>query len=166
MARPLKVTIKETVQELEKRLSKAITAREKERIQMLYWLKIHRVSNRKELSQLLFHDESTITRWLKSYRLGGIKKLLERKKAPGRTSKISGEILESLQVRLKETMGFKSYGEVQEWLSEKHQIFVNYKTVHKTVRYKLGAKLKVPRPYSIHQDLEAQDNFKKNSNQP
>ena len=113
MARPLKVTIKETVKELEKRLSKSITAREKERIMMLYLLKIRRVSSRKELAKLLVRDESTITRWLQSYRSGGLKKLLEVKQAHGKPSKISGEILSGLQARLKEQIGFRSYGEIQ-----------------------------------------------------
>jgi transposase len=162
MARPLKVTIKETVKELEKRLSKSITAREKERIMMLYLLKIRRVSSRKELAKLLVRDESTITRWLQSYRSGGLKKLLEVKQAPGKPSKISGEILSGLQARLKEQIGFRSYGEIQNWLKEKYEVLANYKTVHKIVRYKLGAKLKVPRPYSINKDINAQDNFKKN----
>lgn len=35
MVRPLKVKINETVSELEKRLSRSITARERERIQMI-----------------------------------------------------------------------------------------------------------------------------------
>ena len=113
MARPLKVKINETVSKLEKRLSKSITAQERERIQMIYWLKTNQVSTRPELAKLLDRHESTITRWLRLYRVGGIKKLLEIKNAPGKTSRISGEVLAGLQARLSEPMGFNSLGEIK-----------------------------------------------------
>jgi transposase len=48
------------------------------------------------------------------------------------------------------------------WLTEKYQIQIAYKTVHKIVKYKLGAKLKTPRPYSINKNVLGQENFKKN----
>ena len=92
MARPLTVKINETVSELEKRLSRSITARERERIQMIYWLKTNQVLTRPELAKLLAHHESTIIRWLTLYRVGGLKKLLEVKNAAGKTSKTSPEI--------------------------------------------------------------------------
>ncbi|MDY7007302.1 MAG: helix-turn-helix domain-containing protein [Cyanobacteriota bacterium] len=129
---------------------------------MIYWLKTNQVLTRPELAKLLGRHESTITRWLTLYRVGGLKKLLEVKNAPGKTSKISGEILAGLQARLSEPMGFKSYGEIQNWLIEKYQVQLAYKTVHKIVRYKLKAKPKIPRPYSIKKDVLAEENFKKN----
>ena len=92
MARPLTVKIDETVSELEKRLSRSITAREREGIQMIYWLKTNQVLTRPELAKLLAHHESTIIRWLTLYRVGGLKKLLEVKNAAGKTSKTSPEI--------------------------------------------------------------------------
>lgn len=142
-----------TVSELEKRLSKSITATEREGIQMIYWLKTSLLSTRPELAKLLGRHESTITRWLALYRVGGLEKLLKVKKAPGKASKISGEILADLQARLSEPMGFKSYGEIKNWLIEKYQVQLAYKTVHKIVRYKLRAKPKTPRPYSINKDV-------------
>ncbi|NEP85700.1 MAG: hypothetical protein F6K18_02040 [Okeania sp. SIO2C2] len=57
MARPLKVKINETVSELEKRLSKSITPRERVRIQMIYWLKTNQVLSRPELANLLGRHE-------------------------------------------------------------------------------------------------------------
>ncbi|NEN90044.1 MAG: hypothetical protein F6K48_14440 [Okeania sp. SIO3H1] len=53
MALRLKVKINETVSELEKRLSKSITPREREQIQMIYWLKTNQVLSRLELAKLL-----------------------------------------------------------------------------------------------------------------
>ncbi|MDB9516456.1 helix-turn-helix domain-containing protein [Roseofilum reptotaenium CS-1145] len=166
MAGRLKVSVSESVGELQNRLSKSKTASEKERLQMLYWLKIGKVSTRKELSQRLCRNEATITRWLRKYGKGRIRELLEVKKAPGKERKIKGELLEKLSERLNEPKGFNSYGEIQEWLQEKQGEIVKYKTVHKTVRYKLGGKLKTPRPRSVNQHKEAEETFKKKSNQP
>jgi|GEM_PF-4399428 len=44
----LKVSVSESVGELQNRLSKSKTASEKERLQMLYWLKTGKVSTGKE----------------------------------------------------------------------------------------------------------------------
>jgi hypothetical protein len=46
-------------------------------------------------------------------------------------------------------------------LSEKYQVQLAYKTVHKIFWYKLKAKLKTPRPYSIKKDVLAEENLKK-----
>ena len=64
MALSFKVKINETLSELEKCLSKSITAKGKERIQMIYWLKTNLVSTRREQALLLSRYESMITRWL------------------------------------------------------------------------------------------------------
>jgi hypothetical protein len=66
-------------------------------------------------------------------------------------------------VRLRERKGFRSYGEIQEWLEQKYDVQAAYQTVHGIVRYKLKSKLKVPRPISIEADRQVQDTFKKNS---
>ena len=74
---------------------------------MIYWLKTNQVLTRPELAKLLGRHESTITRWLTLDLVGGLKKLLEVTNAPGKASKISGEILGGLQARLSEPMGSK-----------------------------------------------------------
>ncbi len=161
MGRHLKVNIIEASHELKLMLSHLKLARNSERIQMLYWLKVGQASTRKQLAQLLDHNESTITRWLNLYRKGGIEQLLELKQAPGKPAKINGKVLEDLKLELQKPTGFRSYGEVQNWLEEKHGVQAAYKTVHQTVRYKLKAKLKTPRPSSLKKDAAEQENFKK-----
>jgi hypothetical protein len=42
--------------------------------------------------------------------------LLEVKRAPGKETIISSQAIASLQERLKQPEGFKSYGEIQQWL--------------------------------------------------
>ena len=98
---------------------------------MIYCLKTNQVLTRAELAKVLGRHELTITRWLTLYRAGGLKKLLEVKNVPGKTSKISPEILAGLQAKLSETIGFNSLGEIPKWLIEKYQVQLADKTVHK-----------------------------------
>ncbi|MBW4502842.1 MAG: helix-turn-helix domain-containing protein [Scytonema hyalinum WJT4-NPBG1] len=94
MARPFNLEISESTEYLSKSLKKARTALEKERLQMLWWVKTGQVSHHKELSQRLGRDGSTVTRWLQRYRQGGLEKLLEVKAAPGAIAKIKGEMVQ------------------------------------------------------------------------
>ncbi|WP_049858580.1 winged helix-turn-helix domain-containing protein [Gloeothece citriformis] len=87
--------------------------------------------------------------------------MLEVQTPPGKLSLISPQVMNRLEERLREPQGFKSYSQIQQWLNQEFRIVVAYKTVHKIVRYKLNAKLKVPRPSSIKAKPEAQEAFKK-----
>ena len=129
---------------------------------MLWWLKSGQITQQQEIGERLAKDNSTITRWLQTYRQGGLSALLEIKKAPGAVRKLSDEVLADLQEQLNRPEGFSSYGEIVEWLKEKHGLTVDYAVVYHWVRYRLGAKLKVPRPQSHKQDPAAIENFKKN----
>lgn len=161
MARPFEVEIVESPKQLEKALQHARTASNKERLQMLYWLKSGQVGSRQELAQRLGRDNATITRWVRKYKDAGLSALLEVKKAPGQTPIVDGVTLERLRQRLKNPQGFKSYGQIQQWLESECGRQVKYKTVYQLVRYRLKAKLKVPRPRSSKQDPDALSQFKK-----
>ena len=163
MPRSLQLEIAESIEYLEKSLKQAGTASQKERLQMLWWLKSGQVNQHQELSRRSGRDGSTISRWLQKYRHGGLAELLEVKSSPGRTAQIRGVALERLQERLNQPQGFHTYGEIVQWLKQECGVSVDYKTVHQTVRYRLGAKLKVPRPQSINQDEHAIETFKKTS---
>jgi transposase len=166
MSRTLKLDIAESEEYLEKNVRNAKSAQQKERLQMLWWLKSGQVSKHQQLSQHLGRNPSTITRWLQRYRQGGLSALLEVKQAPGQPPKIQGELLSQLEERLATSEGFNSYGAVQRWLEAQSGQSFNYKTVHKTVRYRLKAKLKVPRPHNSGQDTESVERFKKTLRQP
>ncbi len=71
MARPFKLEIKESVEDLEKSLRNARTASQSQKLLLLWWLKSEQVSQHQELSQRLGRNPSTITRWLQQYRQGG-----------------------------------------------------------------------------------------------
>jgi len=163
MARRLKLEIAQTVEYLEKSLKQAKSATQKERLQMLWWLKTGQVNQHQQLSKRLGRSPACITRWLSQYRSGGLKQLLEVKTAPGAEPKIQGEVLHKLQARLKLEEGFSSYGEIVEWLKLECGLVLKYNTVNRFVREKLKAKLKVPRPVSVKQKPEAIEGFKKTS---
>ena len=161
MARPLRIEIHESIEYLERSLRNARTASQTEKLQMLWWLKSGQVTQHQQLSRRLGRDGSTISRWLQKYRQGGLSELLAQKNSTGKPWKIDGEMLEQLQVKLQQPEGFKTYGEIQHWLEQHFGKMVKYKTVHRTVRYRLNAKLKAPRPRSIQQDEHSVNQFKK-----
>ncbi len=161
MANKFKVEIQETVEELDHRLERAITAVSKEKLLLLYWIATKKIKTREELATMLKRDESTIYRWLKAYKQGGITSLLTVKKAPGKTPHIPPEVREKLIKKLQEPEGETSYGKLQIWLEKECGIKVSYKVVHDLVHYKLKSYLKVPRPQSNKVNEVAQTNFKK-----
>jgi len=166
MARPLNITITESREELERRLQHETEARQQERLQMLYWLKRDLVNSRQTIAQLLNRNDSTISRWLNDYREGGLRQLLEIQTAPGAARVIPPEVMERLKARLAEPTGFPSYKAIWQWLRQECQVDVEYKTVHRIVRYELNAKLKVPRPRHHQQAPEAVEQFKKTAPSP
>lgn len=163
MARPFKIEILEAAEYLEKSMRHNRNSSQREKLQMLWWLKVGEVKQQQALGQRLGRDTSTISRWLQKYRQGGLAALLEEKKAPGKAAKIEGEQLAQLEARLEQANGFRSYGEIVEWCEETFGTHFHYKTVYRTVRYRLRAKLKVPRPKSSKQDQTAVELFKKTS---
>src|SRR5579883_365959 len=163
MSRPLKIEIAESEEELKKRLQTVSSGIQKERLQMLWWLVSGQVNQQQEIGKRLARDTSTVTRWLQKYRTSGLSGLLEIKKAPGAKRKINDEALAALKQELETGIGFNSYGAIVEWLKQEHGLDIEYATVYAWVRYRLGAKLKVPRPQSQEQDEKLVSEFKKNS---
>lgn len=166
MARQLIVAIAESAESLEQQLKHSRTASQKERLQMLWWLKTGQITQHQTLAKRLGRDGSTVTRWLQKYRQGGLSELLALKSAPGKSPHLSLEVIAGLQKRLEQPPGFKSYGEIVEWLNETYQLNLTYPTVYHWVHYRLKAKLKVPRPKSAKPEPNAAQRFKKTSPQP
>jgi putative transposase len=105
---------------------------------------------------------TTVSRWLSRYRTGGINSLLVKGKSTGRKSAIATELKAKILRELEEEEGFCSYREVQRWLKAVENVQMSYSGVHKLIRYRLGAKLKVPRPVHLKQKQGAVEEFKKN----
>lgn len=83
MARRLVIEISESVEYLEKSLRQAQTGSQKEKLQVLWWLKSGQVTQHQDLSHRLGRNGSTISRWLQQYRRGGLSALLETKPTEG-----------------------------------------------------------------------------------
>jgi len=151
MAGVLKIDIHESLEDLKELLSKQSRAIARSQVQILWWLKSGQATQVNELVRLSGYHRTTVSGWLSQYRQGGLTQLLARGQSPGRPRAIAGDLRAHLVRELDTPEGFASYGEVQRWLAAVHGCEVPYKTVHKTVRYDLKAKLKVPRPVSEKQ---------------
>ena len=73
MGRVLRIEILETVDELKNLLNSTENQKVKERIQMLYWLKSEQARSENAIANLVGKHRTTVSRWLRSYRIGGIK---------------------------------------------------------------------------------------------
>jgi len=162
MAGNTKIEITETEEELRNLLRQQKTGLQKERVQALYLLKTQQVETVQKLARILGRGRITLHRWLKLYRELGINGLLEQKKSSGRPPIINSSAREQLMIELSEAQGFKSYEEIRTYLKAVEGIEASYKVVHDTVRYRMKAKLKVPRAVGIKHNEEAELEFKKN----
>ncbi|MDJ0715859.1 MAG: helix-turn-helix domain-containing protein [Prochloraceae cyanobacterium] len=155
--------IKETPFQLQEILNKQKTITSYRKIQALYWLKTEQIKTVQDIANALGVHRGSVQRWFKKYKDEGLESLLTIRKKTGRPSSISSEALSGLQARLhKAEHGFKSYGAIQKWIQSEYGEDINYKTLHGLVRYKLKAKLKVPRKSSIKKDVKRAESFKKN----
>lgn len=92
----------------------------------------------------------------------GLEAMLSIKKSLGGSRVIPKWAEQRLAHRLESAQeGFKSYGEVQQWLETTLGVEAEYHTVYQMTRYRLKAKLKVPRPQNSKQDPVELDTFKK-----
>src|SRR5512143_848123 len=161
MSRPLTIFIIETADELKQLRNAQQKAKLKERLQALYLLKNERAKTLQDVADFLGRSRSTIESWLALYRKKGLLGLLAWNYHGGQPPAIPEPVLTELREKLSQPHGFKSYGEIQQWLKEEYGLEIHYKTVHQTVHYKLKAKLKVARPTHIKRDDMAVVEFKK-----
>lgn len=68
MSRPFHLEISESLEDLDQSLRHARSARQTEKLQMLWWIKSGQVSQHQELGGRLNRNGSTISRWLQTYR--------------------------------------------------------------------------------------------------
>ena len=159
-----RIKIRETVTELEALIQQQSHPNLKERLQVLYLLKLPDAMSISAIAKVVGRNRGSIQRWLSQYRETGLNGLLETHQSPGRPRVIPGWAVESLQRRLDDPeTGFGSYTQVQQWLSETLNVEAEYATVHHLVRYRLGAKLKTARPVHAKQNSEAREAFKQTS---
>jgi putative transposase len=116
-----------------------------------------------DVSEVLGVHRITVQRWLKQYSEGGIPSLLKQRQSSGRPRVISSEVIAGISAKIsEETCEFKSYKEIARWVEENYQVSIKYQTLHKQIRYRMKAKLKVPRRSSNKKDPGVALLFKKN----
>ena len=164
MCRVFKFEVLESPETLEALLNQEKDVRRRERLQFLYWYKTGQAKTRQALGKLLNRSQFAIGQWINTYRHRGLNGLLHLNYRGGNLApSIPVEIQYQLKEKLAQPEGFASYKAVQVWLQEKYGLEVPYSTVFGTVKYRLQADLKVPRPYAADHDPEAVEEFKKNS---
>jgi transposase len=162
MAGVTAIEVKESLEEVVEQLRQAETPREKERWQVLYWLKQEKAPTISAIAKAIGKHRNTVQTWLGKYRQGGVEAMLERKLSPGGVRVIPLWAEVALGKRLEDANhGFSSYGAVQEWLAQKLGVKAEYHAVYQMTRYRLQSKLKVPRPQNHKQSEPQREAFKK-----
>lgn len=154
------IEVKESLDELAERLRQAKGPRDKERLQVLYWLKQDNAPSISAIAKAVGKHRNTLQTWLSMYRDGGLEAMLETKKSPGAVRVIPQWAEDALAKRLQQSNGFASYGAVQQWLAETLGVEAQYHAVYQMTRYRLKAKLKVVRPQNYKQDTQQRSAFK------
>jgi transposase len=141
--------IYESAEDLKQLLNQERQSDKQQRLHALYLLASGQARYRTQVAALLGVSRGTIGRWLASYAEGGLAALLDVYIPAGKASPLSPAQLTQLEAALERPNGFASYGAVQQWIATELGVTMGYHAVHKLVRYKLRAKLKVPRPSHI-----------------
>lgn len=134
---------------------------------MLYWLKQENAPTINVIAKAIGKHRNTVGSWSLKYREGGVEAMLEHKPMTGGVRKIPQWAEDALAKRLEDAEhGFKSYGEVQQWLAEKLGVEAEYHAVYQMTRYRLKAKLKEARPQNSKQHPEQREALKKPCRRP
>ena len=164
MSRVFKLEVLESPETLADLLKQEKNVRRRERLQFLYWYKTGQAKTRQALGKLLNRSQFAIGHWIDTDRRRGLTGLLHLNYRGGNLApSIPADIQCQLKEKLAQPEGFASYKAIQVWLKETQGLEVPYSTVFGTVKYRLKADLKVPRPYAVDYDPAAVEEFKKNS---
>ncbi len=144
---PLPV-VTEDLSDLRQRLRATRDPERKRRLHALVLLVAGEATTRKAIAERLDVDRQTVARWLDRYRDGGLGHMLTPSKRGARPGQriVPEPVLDALRERLDDPVGFGGFHKVQLWLHDEFGLDVPYKSVYTLVRYRLKAKLKVPRP--------------------
>jgi transposase len=139
--------IKESAEELKHLLAHEHSAKRRNRLHLLFLIRSGQVKSREEAAARLVVHRNSIWNWLEAYKTGGLAQMLRiGKTGPKPVQKsLSPPVFNALEKQVRGE-GFSGYTHAQEWLRTEYGCDLPYSTVHKLVRYRLGAKLKRARP--------------------
>lgn len=138
--------VKETAEQLREKLKSEAHPLFWQRLQALYLIASAQVKRRTQIAKILGVNRNSVSTWLRIYETGGLEELLKLNKAKGKPPKMTLRAKAAMAEKLTDQKGFGSYGEIQAYLLEEHQVELSYSRVHTIVRYEMKAKPKVPRP--------------------
>ena len=87
-------------------------------------------------------NQSTLYRWFWLYQQRGLEGLLEHPLPLGRPSELTPAIRQALEQKLSDPNGWRSYGELKEWLQREFGVSSSYSSVYRWVREKLQSQPK------------------------
>jgi transposase len=139
--------IKESPEELKEMLVHERSAKRRNRLHLLFLIQTGQVESRDEAAIRLVVHRNSVRAWLEAYKAGGLEQMLRiGKTGPKPVQKsLSPSVFDALEKQVRNE-GFSGYTHAQEWLRTQFGCEVPYSTVHKLIRYRLGAKLKRARP--------------------
>lgn len=160
MQQTVPVSVKESISELrlyQKRFPSKFKA-----LQMLVLIKQLGSLSKYKLASLLGSGHSSVVNWRRIYLQGGIEALLIENRGGFKKGKITAAVEKKLANRLYNPKeGFRSFVEIQQWLSQEFNIDMEYHAVNKYVKRKFGARLKVSRKSHVQKDPASEAVFKK-----
>ena len=139
--------IKETAEELKGLLTYEQSAKRRSRLHLLLLIASSEVNSREAAADRLVVHRNSVRAWLNAYKAGGLKQMLHiGTPGPKPVQKSLSPPVFNALVKQVNGEGFAGYTHAQEWLRSEFRCHVPYSTVHKLIRYRLGAKLKRARP--------------------
>lgn len=137
--------IQESSETLKAQMGETPHPLQRQRLHALYLVASGQATTRHAVARLLGLSRNTIGQWFTTYEGAGLQALLQVGTPPGKQPTLTGPQLAQLREALARPAGFASYKAVQRWIATTFDVDLAYSATHKLVRYKLGAKLKVPR---------------------
>lgn len=138
--------IKESVEDLRKKIKTENDARKRNRLQAVFLVASGQARHRSEVARLLGFNRNSISAWFAKYETGGIERMPEIEKPKGQPSLIPEAAAVEIKEMLAGDKGFRTYGEIHALVVGKYKATISYSAVYKFVRYRLQAKPKSPRP--------------------
>lgn len=155
-AKPLSLGNHSTKDEVESQYKSCHEKHDRERL--LAVLMAHENNSLRHIGSTLRRQRSTIARWLKTHREGGIKHLLQRKHG-GRKTSLSKSNQDDLTEKLRSGQ-WKTAKEIQKWLYDNHGVSLKLSAVYYWLR-RLRASWKLPRPSHEKRDPDEAERFKR-----
>jgi transposase len=166
MAKVLTITVKESLEELQKYLRKSSCETIKKRIRMLIAIKKRapEMLSKNKLATICKHNPNSINSWRRLYLTGGIEAILQHNWIGTESKHISKEQHKQIAEKLSNpTNGLVGYKELLHWVETEFDISINYTTLYEYVRRNFKTKIKVARKSHIKKSEEELQAFKKNS---